>query len=63
MNFLLFNEMEYQCIEISFSLSEKEVHIILREKNNIKSKFGNQKRVKYIPHISLCTKKVSNGSK
>ncbi|MBP8155406.1 MAG: hypothetical protein KAX81_00165 [Leadbetterella sp.] len=33
--------------------------IILRKKNNIKSKFGNLKRVKSIPHISISRLKVS----
>ncbi len=61
MNNLLFDEMEHQYFQISFSLPQKEMDIILREKNNIKSKFGNLKRVKSIPHISICGIKVSKG--
>lgn len=61
MNDMLFDEMELQYFQISFSLPQKELHIILKEKNNIKSKFGNLKRVKSIPHISICGIKVSKG--
>jgi 2'-5' RNA ligase len=58
---LLFDEMEYQFFQISFSLPQKEKDVILKEKNNIMSKFGNLKRVKSIPHISICGIKVSTG--
>lgn len=59
MNDMLFDEMELQNFQVYFSLPLKEMDINLREKNNIKSKFGNLKRVKSIPHISICGIKVS----